>query len=232
MSQSLETFAIPAIPGAYYIPNFLQEDLVSEYIPDAKKLPYMSRYYGITGEDGPELSIFSKKKPNQQPKFLSEVVKKLDESNLMGGNLFQITVNHYKDATRRIVSHKDGNGYQVAIVSLGPSHTVLHFHDHPEDMMHITRTTTYPMDNEENIIASLWMEPCSCLILRKEAYLRYSHAIIPHSADQVRFSADDVKDKDGASIGAYVISNGHLLTVKNNQIVPRGERLSLAIWAR
>ena len=221
---------IAELPGASYYSNWITMEEQDQILGQIQDMKFSTSLLGITGRDGPELFAHLARSKRPAPLFIKNLIEKLSQQQKLVGNIFQVTVNNYTDLSKYIVPHKDGNGKQAAIISVGPSHTVLNFYDHPQDQELIKGTKIYDY-NEYFSQTSVWMEPLSCLILTEDSYMRYAHGITPHLRDQVVTAADSsvVSSKE---TGAERICNGKYLSLAEGTVVERGPRISIVIWSK
>lgn len=222
--------ALEELPGAQYYPNWLNDKEIKMIIAEADQLRYNSSLRGITGSSGPNLFCHLGSSNRKPPSLVNMLVDKLNQYKMLQGTFRQITINKYSDLTKYIIPHKDGFGVQAAIITLGPCHSVLNFYDHPEDVQFLNGTKVY-LDEEKNSVASVYMEPGSCLILRDESFIRLSHGITPHKRDMILGPSSKTVEST-EDMGTQKLCNSHLITPKEGDVVERGERYSIVIWTK
>eukprot|EP01102_Stenamoeba_stenopodia_P014047 TRINITY_DN4634_c0_g1_i1.p1 TRINITY_DN4634_c0_g1~~TRINITY_DN4634_c0_g1_i1.p1 ORF type:complete len:255 (+),score=41.20 TRINITY_DN4634_c0_g1_i1:277-1041(+) len=241
----LERHTIPTLPGAYYVPNFCDEDLqklicrqsVEHKGSKRRTITSMSK----DKDNGPAVAPFfpANKSKGSQPEFIELIVDRLQQSRLFDEPPFQISVNVYDSPDYWIIPHKDGSGKHVVILSFA-SHSILDFYHRPLKQGQVIVHTEVVDINAKHLdggyydvespqpktskekeppTLSLFLEPGSCLLLTGESFTHYAHGI--------QRRPEDVVTKD--------IANVHLLSSLELDQLPvtfkRRERVSIAAWA-
>ena len=129
--------------------------------------------------------------------------------------LFQISVNHYRDASALMVPHKDGRGQLGLVFSFGRGMSTLKFFHRPLDSS-ATYTRVFDPPSADEVVHSYLLEPGSCLLVRGEAFTDWVHYVEKSDFDSVTESL--------ANFGQLAPS-----TLKLGRVT-RQSRVSVVMW--
>ena len=229
----LEENSLPKLPGAYFIPNFIDEELEEMLLAESIKNKGAKEGF-ISGKIGPFVKVYTPKSflREQVPSGLVKYVETLKENEIFHENPIQISVNLYEDDTKGMVPHKDGAGTYGTILTVG-SPVLLNFWYKPAPEGRVSSTLVFiQLDKGEDSLqlpgklsnleipyrhdVSVYMEPRSLLILSGESFIDWAHGIAP-TGGTCEIQKDD-------------IVNSHLLNTPLPSSFERGKRVSIVAW--
>ncbi|KAI0092343.1 hypothetical protein BDY19DRAFT_884238 [Irpex rosettiformis] len=230
--MDLTQFAIPGLPQAYYIPNFVTEDEEKYLIRKITESPLprwrhlQNRRLQILGGEVTSKNVLL---PQAFPSYITEypdIIGRLRPTGAFAASPHKqpnhIILNEYR-AGQGIMAHEDGPSYYpvVATLSLG-SHAVFHYYRYTSISVGADEGLTSGKGGKGRSInttpvMSVLLEPRSLVITTQELYATHLHGI-----DDVHVDTFPATGRDPETLSSTGIANIELISDEVMKDVVRG----------
>lgn len=173
-TPDLSRFALPSIPGLFYIHDFVPLDYSKNLTNLLRRtLEGKGSYQGISYKEGPEVKVYT---ASSAPSWLQDVLSKYHAAGLAPLKPSQVSVNMYPSAEARMVPHKDGTGAQALILTL-QNPAILRFWPKKEAYP-VLATAVYEESELTGPPQDVLLMPGSLLVMTGEAFKDWVHGIV------------------------------------------------------